>query len=91
MHLSSISPKAVRILSPLQVGVGVPVGCEAISILADDSIPLRCKWVLQIDFHNTIDSIDHHFMLMEVRDHIPSMVAWIECCYGSQRLLHLGR
>ena len=29
-------------------------------------------------------------MFEEVRAHTPSMAAWMECCYGSQPLLHLG-
>ena len=29
-------------------------------------------------------------MFEEVRDRIPSMAPWLECCYGAQPLLHLG-
>ena len=47
--------------------------------------------VLQFDFRNAFNSIDPHFMFEEVRDHIPSMAAWTECCYGFQPLLPLGR
>ena len=69
--LLSVSLQAVRVLSPLQVGVGVPVGCEAIvhsvnTTLGDDTIPLRFKWVLQIDFCNVFNSIDRHCMFEEV-------------------------
>ena len=94
--LLSVSLEAVRVLSPLQVGVGVLVGCEAIvhsvnTTLGDDTIPLRFKWVLQIDFCNAFNSIDRHCMFEEVRARIPSMAAWTECCYGSQPILHLGK
>ena len=58
----SVSSEAVRVLSPLQVGVGIPVGCEAIvhsvnSILGDTSIQSECKGTLQIDFSNAFNCV----------------------------------
>ena len=65
----------------LQVGVGVPLGCEAIvhsinSTLGDDSIPLQCKWVLQIDFHNAFNLIDRHFVY-EIHGCMDRMLLWL--------------
>ena len=30
-------------------------------------------------------------MFGKIRSRIPSMAAWMECCYGSQPFLHLDR
>ena len=85
----------IRILSPLQVGVGLPMGCEAIvhsvtSVQEDVSVPPDDRCTLLVDFSNTFNSVDREGMFRVVRARIPSMVAWLECCYGSQPLLHLG-
>ena len=86
---------AIRILSPLQVGVGLPVGCEAIvhsvtSVQEDVSVPPDDRCTLLVDFSNAFNSVDREGMFRVVRARIPSMAAWLECCYGSQPLLHLG-
>ena len=47
------------------------------------------KWTLLLDFSNAFNSISREKMFKEVRSHIPSMAAWLECCYGAQPLLHL--
>ena len=85
----------IRILSPLQVGVRLPMGCEAIvhsvtSVQEDVSVPPDDRCTLLVDFSNTFNSVDREGMFRVVRARIPSMVAWLECCYGSQPLLHLG-
>ena len=36
------------------------------------------------------NSISREKMFEEVRACIPSMTAWLECCYGAQPLLHFG-
>ena len=85
---------AFNVLTPLQVGVGVSVGCEAIvhavnRVQEDPNISPDQKWTLLLDFSNAFNSISREKMFGEVRARIPSMSAWIECCYGSQPLLHL--
>ena len=92
---SAVQNEASRILSPLQLGVGVPGGCEAIvhavsSLQEDPSIDQTDKLCLLLDFSNAFNSISRENMFEEIRDRIPSMAAWLECCYGSQPLLHLG-
>ena len=86
---------AIRLLSPLQVGVGIPNRCEATvravnAIQADDLVPTRCKLTLQVDFSNVFNLIDHNHMFSEVCANLPSLSAWLQCCYGSQSFLHLG-
>ena len=43
-----------------------------------------------MDFLNAFNSIDRERMFEEDRAHIPFMAPWIEWCYGSKPLLHLG-
>ena len=91
----AVRTTALDILTPLQLGVGVYAGCEAIvhavsNIQEDPTIPNDRRWTLLLDFSNAFNSIDHEWMFEEVRVHIPSMAPWIECCYGSKPLLHLS-
>ena len=91
----AVQSEAVTILSPLQVGVGVSAGCEAIvhslaSILNDGSILPESRCTLLVDFSNAFNSIDRGLMFEEARARIPSMSSWLECCYSSQPLLLLG-
>ena len=89
----AVRAAANGVLSPLQVGVGVPAGCEAIvhsvsCVLEDPSIPPDERCILLVDFSNAFNSVDWDGMFKEVRARIPSMAAWLESCYGSQPFLH---
>ena len=86
---------ALQSLVPLQVGVGVRGGCEAIvhsvaGTLEDASIPSIDRWTLLLDFRNAFNSVSRKHIFEEVRARTPAMSAWIECGYGSMPLLHLG-
>ena len=88
--------EAIETLTPLQLEVGVRVGCEVIvhavnSVHRDANTPPREQWTLLLDFSNAFNSIDRHSMFLEVRACIPSLAAWIECCYGARPILHLGK
>ena len=85
----AVQAYAVGVLSPLQVGVGIPVDSVA-SLQRDPNIPLESRCSLLVDFSNAFNSVDRGCMFQEVRSQIPSMAAWIESCYGSQSLLYLG-
>lgn len=91
----AVQVDALSTLTPLQLGVGVKVGCEAIvhsvsRVLEDPSIPSDNCWTLMLDFTNAFNSIDRGRMFEEIRNRIPSLTPWIECCYGAQPILHLG-
>ena len=54
---------AIDILAPLQVGVGVKVGCEAIvhsvaHILEKQDQPSLSRWVLLVDFSNAFNCVN---------------------------------
>ena len=89
----SVLRKALEFLAPLQLGVGIPAGCDAIvhavaNGLEDPSIPPENRFILLVDFSNAFNSIDHSALFREVRLHTPSISAWMECCYGAQPILH---
>ena len=91
----SVRYDAFNILSRLQLGVGVPVGCEAIvhavaRVQEDVDIPPEERWILLLDFSNAFNRIDRGSMFQEVRARIPSVAAWLESCYGAQPILRLG-
>ena len=90
----TVRGEALKALTPLQAGVGVPVSCEAIvhavnSVWEDSDINPEENWTLLLDFSNTSNSISCGKMFEEVRAHIPSMAAWLKCCYGTHPLLLL--
>ena len=90
-----VNREASDALSPLQVGVGVPLGCESVvhamnSVQDDPHIPSGAKWSLLLDFSNAFNCVNREMMFEEVRARIPSIAAWMECCYGAQPLLHFG-
>ena len=91
----AVQSDASRVLTPTQVGVGVPFGCEAIvhavaRVQEDAGTPPEGRWTLLLDFSNAFNRVDRGNMFQEVRDRIPTMAAWMEMCYGAQSFLHLG-
>ena len=91
----AVQSEAVSIFSPLQVGVGIPVGCKAIvhslaSLLNDSPLSPESRYAILVDFSNAFNSIDRGYMFKKARSRIPSISAWLEWCYGSQSMLFLG-
>ena len=90
----AVLSNALQLLSPLQVGVGLPGGCDTIlhsvtSIQGDTSISSDHKLTLLVDFSNAFNSIDRATMFHEMRSRLPSLSSWMECSYGSQPTLLL--
>ena len=81
-------------LAPLQLGVGVKGGCEAIihaiSSLISSENPTP-HWTPLFDFSNAFDNISREAMFKQIRRHVSSLSAWMESCYSSQALLCLGK
>ena len=71
---------AVSILSPLQLGVGVKGGCEAIVHAVDQALfpsPDNDRWTLLLDFSNAFNSINREAMFREFRRRLPGLSAWM--------------
>ena len=84
---------ALSFLSPLQLGVGVRGGCEAIVHAVTQALfpsPDNDHWTLLLDFSNAFNSISREAMFVEIRRRLPGLSAWIESCYSQQSLLLLG-
>ena len=59
----AVLPDALQILSPLQVGVGLPAVCEAIlysvtNVYENPSIPADHRFTILVDFSNAFNSVD---------------------------------
>ena len=50
---------------------------------------LQCYRQIMSLYSNTFYLVDLGIMFREIRQHIPSMAAWMESCYGSQPILYL--
>ena len=80
-------------LTPLQLGVCVKGGCEAIIHAAShlmSSSSINQRWTLLLDFSNAFNCINREAMFAEIRHRIPSLSAWMESCYACQPFLLLG-
>ena len=80
-------------LSPLQLGVSVNSGCEVIihsvtQLLS--STPPNRRWMLFLNFRNAFNSINREAMFVELCQRVPGIAQWMEACYSTQPLLHLG-
>ena len=86
-------PAILSILSPLQLGVGVRGGCEAIvhavSKLLASAPADRCRTLL-LDFSNAFNCVNREAMFAEFRRHLPGLSSWMESCYSCQPILYLG-
>ena len=83
----------ISLLSPLQLGVSVRGGCEAIVHATShlmSSLPDKQRWSLQLDFVNAFNNINREAMFAEFRHRLPGLSAWMEACYSCQPLLYLG-
>jgi hypothetical protein len=91
----AVAGRAAQHLRPLQLGVGIRGGCEAVvhatrATLARPDLPPEEKWSLQVDFRNGFNENDRGHMMAEVRRHFPEVSAWVESSYGMASRLNFG-
>ena len=78
-------------LAPLQLGVNVKGGCEAVIHSVSQLLSYgHQQWVLLLDFTNAFNTINRFSMFEEFRAHIPGLSAWMESCYSCHPFLYLG-
>ena len=90
---TSVCLLAFSLLAPLQMGVSVKGGCEAIIHATShlmSSSPADLHWTLLLNFSNAFNSINREAMFVELRQRLPGLSAWMESSYSRQPLLHLG-
>ena len=54
------------------------------------NIPPDDRFLLLVEFSNAFNSVDISTLFREIKHHIFSIAAWMECCYGAQPILHLA-
>jgi hypothetical protein len=82
---------AVHLL-PLQVGVGVQNGAEAIlhSVQYLLSHWEDNMYLMKLDLKNAFNVVDRSTMFEAVREVCPNIAAWVEFCYSGSSILYLG-
>ena len=78
---------AAEYLQPLQVGVGVSGGVEALlhsfnRIIRADSAMVDNRCMALIDFTNAFNEVNRSTMLTMVREKLPSLFPWVYFCYS---------
>jgi hypothetical protein len=81
-----------KYLSPLQLGVGTPGGCEAaihsarrfLQSMPDDHV------IVKLDFSNAFNCLHRKEMLMAVLDRLPELYAFIYSAYCQPSNLYFG-
>ena len=88
------SQKAASLLVPLQVGVGVPGGCEAVphalnGLVASvgDTTSLA---IPQVDLKNAFNTLDPSSILRQLADQFPELLRWVNYCYSQPSWLNFG-
>ena len=80
---NAVATKAANYLSPLQLGVGVKNGCEAIAHavrLLQSQFPE--KYILQVDVINAFNCGDRLLAFEEIKEHFPELSHWVSSSYG---------
>jgi len=88
---SAVGHIAVEHLSPLQVGVGIKIGTEAIihavNILLGNVENRRNNVLIKVDLSNAFNRISRATIFHEVQNIFPLLFPWVEYCYSSSPLL----
>ena len=88
---SAVRHTAVEHLSPLQVGVGIKNGTEAIihavnNLLSNEEY-CRNNVLLKVDLSNAFNRISRATIFQEVQNICPLLSPWVEYCYSTSPLL----
>jgi hypothetical protein len=85
--VQTVATEARALLAPLQVGISVAAGADALihsvwglasTRASDPSVAL-----LQIDFKNAFNFLDRTTFIQEVVTHLPVLGPWVRWCYES--------
>jgi hypothetical protein len=93
LGMKYVRDKMSAYLSPLQVGVGVPNGAEA--VVHALNYLLSQPWdsnqfVMKIDLSNAFQNVLREPFLKEVKEHCPEIYPWVEYCYQCPSFLYVG-
>ena len=83
--------RAANILCPLQMGVAVRGGLEALIHTVRELVEQEEDLMfLQVDLENAFNFVDQDLAFREVEEHFPDMLQWVLTCYGQQAVLTFG-
>jgi hypothetical protein len=92
--VSTVRNEVREYLEPVQVGVGTPLGAEAIVHTARQWLhrnnAIDNKVLVTLDLENAFNSVDRSAILAAARRVVPSLAPWMDFCYRSQSHLVLG-
>ena len=86
MLLTRNAELARKLLTPHQVGVATPGGCEAVvhavRHLTHEHQQDNRIGLLQLDLKNAFNLVSRAAFRSEVRKHMPELHGWVQYCYG---------
>lgn len=94
LAMRKIRQKAAEYLSPLQVGVGVEGGIEAILHGFNRKIKSRTftahHVAIMVDFENAFNNINRNEFIRQVKKYFPELLPWVLFCYRYPAWLYSG-
>merc|ERR1711942_457844 len=92
---TKVAADAAAYLTPLQFGVGVRGGCEAVvhatrEVLADITLTPQQRGHLVVDLDSGFNTGNWRVLLEEVKTHFPQLYPWVVTCYGQHSHLKFG-
>ena len=80
--MASLREKIVGLLSPIQLGVGVRGGCEAMVHVVQGLLQQQDKELViaQVDYVNAFNLADRATAYREVQEHFPELSAFVANC-----------
>ncbi|XP_065315661.1 uncharacterized protein LOC135924531 [Gordionus sp. m RMFG-2023] len=90
---SRIKHDAAHILSPYQLGVGIPGGCEAAVHLTRIHLENNPKneSIVKIDFSNAYNTLSRNTFLHSICFHFPAYTKFLFSCYQSPTILQFNK
>ena len=86
LAIKMLSDQAPEMLLPHQVGVGVPLGAEALTKatkkIANQNKNVEDFVIFTVDFSNAFNSVSRNAFLRETRIHFPQIYNWVRWCYS---------
>ena len=88
---AEVADKAAALFAPLQLGVGIRGGCEAIIHAARQAVnKAGDKFVMRADLINAFNVADRATALQEVAQHFPELLPWAITAYSNPSHLIFG-
>ena len=95
LALSSVITRAINLLEPQQLGVGVPNGVERIvhevQEWYDGNKDNEDKVLTQVDFRNAFNTLFRYPIFTQIARTFPEILRYIQYCYAKRSRLYFGK